>query len=158
MYKWISCILEIIQEVGLLEILLYVSAVIAALSLLLIAIFVVTTLKSAKKTMGDVSETLKRVETKISGITTNAETLMERTNQIAKDADHKLQSLNNLTTSAKELSESTTYMNESIQKVSDKVANPPQKYINIMHQATGVSEIAARLYYGFKREKEKRRT
>ena len=64
-------LIDLIGDEMLMEILLYVSAIIAALSLLLIAVFVVITLKSAKQTMGEVSETLKRVETKLGGITEN---------------------------------------------------------------------------------------
>lgn len=140
------------------EILLYASALIAALSLLLIAVFVVITLKSAKQTIREVSETLKRVEKKLGGITEKSEQLMEKTNRIAKDAESKLQKFDSLTTSAQDFSNSTNYMNQSIRQISDKVAHPPKKYENLMQQATGVTELAARLYYGFKQEREKRRT
>lgn len=139
------------------EILLYASALIAALSLLLIAIFVVITLKSAKQTIGEVSETLKRVETKIGGITEKSEQLLEKTNQITTDAELKIQSFESLTSSAKDLGNSAGYMDNSIKQISDKVANPPKKYLDIMQQATAISEAAARIYYSFQREKEKRR-
>ena len=147
-----------ITEVGLLEVLLYVSALIAALSLLLIAVFLVITLKSAKETIGEVSETLKRVETKLGSITEKSELLLEKTNRIAEDAENKLQAFDSLSTSAKDLGNSTNYMRQSIRQVSDKVALPPKKYEHLMQQATSVTEIAARMYYSFKREKEKRRT
>ena len=138
------------------EFLLYASALIAALSLLLIAIFVVITLKSAKQTMGEVSETLKRVEIKIGGITEKSEQLLEKTNKIAEDAEIKVQSFESLTSSAKDLGHSTNYMNQSIKQISDQVANPPKKYMDVMQQATAITEVAARMYYSFKREKEKR--
>ena len=138
------------------EILLYVSAIIAALSLLLIAIFVVTTLKSAKQTMSEVSETLKRVETKLGGVTEKSEQLMEKTNKIAEDAEIKLQTFDSLSHSAKELGNSKTYIDQSLRQMSDKVANPPKKYADVMQQATALTEVVSRLYYGFKREKEKR--
>lgn len=139
------------------EFLLYASAVIAALSLLLIAIFVVITLKSAKQTIGEVSETLKRVETKIGGITTQSEQLLEKTNKIAQDAERKMQNFDSLSTTAKELTTTTNYMDQSFKRISDQVANPPKKYTELMQQATVITEVVARLYYGLKREKEKRR-
>ena len=145
------------MEVCLLEILLYASALIAALSLLLIAIFVVITLKSAKQTMGDVSETLKRVENKIGGITKQSEQLLEKTNQIAQDAELKMQNLDSLSTTAKDFNKTTNYMDQSFKQISDKVANPPKKYSELMQQTNAITEVAARLYYGFKREREKRR-
>ncbi len=138
------------------EYLLYASALIAALSLLLIAIFVVITLKSAKQTMSEVSDTLKRVETKIGGITERSEQLLEKTNKIAEDAELKVQSFNSLSNSAQQLGHSSEYMNQSIQRISDQVAQPPQKYTEVMQQATVFTEIAARMYYGFQREKRKR--
>lgn len=137
------------------EILLYVSAIIAALSLLLIAVFVVITLKSAKQTMGEVSETLKRVETKLGGITEKSEQLMEKTNRIAEDAENKLQTLNSLSLSAKNLGDSTEHMNKSIRAISDEVAAPPEKYRDFMEKATVLTETVATVYYRFQREKKK---
>ena len=138
------------------EILLYVSAAIAALSLLLIAIFVIITLKSAKQTMGDVSDTLKRVETKLGGITEKSNQLMDKTNKIAEDAEMKLQTFDRLADSAKDLGKSTNYIQQSIRHMSDNVANPPKKYANVLQQASALTEVIARMYYGFKREKGKR--
>ena len=139
------------------EFLLYASALIAALSLLLIAIFVVITLKSAKQTIGEVSETLKRVENKIGSITKQSEQLLEKTNQLAQDAEFKLQNFDSLSTTAKELTTTTNYMDQSFKQLSDQVATPPKKYTELMKQTTAITELAARLYYGFIREKEKRR-
>lgn len=106
--------------------------------------------------MGEVSETLKRVETKISGITEKSAQLLEKTNKIAEDAETKIQSFNSLSTSAKDFGHSTDYMNQSMKQISDQVANPPKKYTDVMHKATTITEVAARMYYSFKREKEKR--
>lgn len=137
------------------EFLLYISAIIAALSFLLIAIFVILTLKSAKQTMTEVSETLKRVETKISGITEKTESLMTKTNEIAADAEKKLQSFDTLTKSAENLGHTADYINKSIRDVSNQVANPPEKYTKIMEQASVVTETIARMYYSIKKEKHK---
>lgn len=137
------------------EILLSVSALIASLSLLLIVIFVIITLKSAKQTMGEVSETLKRVETKLTGITEQSEQLMEKTNRIAEDAEYKLQTLNSLSASAKNLGNSTEHMNKSILAISDDVATPPEKYRDFMEKVTVLTETAARVYYRFQKEKQK---
>lgn len=139
------------------EFLLYASAIIAAVSLLLIAIFVVITLKSAKQTMGDISETLKRVDSKIGGITKKSEELLEKTNQIAYDAELKLQSFEGLSTTAKDLKQTTNYMDQSLKQISDQVSHTPKKYEDLMQQTNVLTEIFSRLYYGFKREKEKRR-
>lgn len=152
---FISTYIVRIGDEVLMEILLYVSALIASLSLLFIVIFVIITLKSAKQTMGEVSETLKRVETKLTGITEQSEQLMEKTNRIADDAENKLQTLNSLSDSAKKLGNSTDHMNRSILAISDDVATPPEKYRDFMEKATVLTETAARVYYRFQKEKHK---
>lgn len=138
------------------EILLYVSAIIAALSLLLIAIFIVITLKNAKQTMNEVSETLKRVETKIGGITDETEKLMNKTNQIAENAETKLEAFNGLSQSAKNLSSSSHYLNESIQSVSNQIKTPPEQHVKIMKQASILTEVLARAYYRFQQADTKK--
>ncbi|MHA6260836.1 DUF948 domain-containing protein [Sporosarcina sp. CAU 1771] len=135
------------------EFLLYASALIAALSLLLIAIFVIITLKSAKQTMADVSKTLERVETKLGGITEKTESLLMKTNEIAEDAERKMQSIDVLAKSAENLGHSAGFMNKSIKDVATQVSNPPEKYTKIMEQASVVTETIARMYYSLQREK-----
>ena len=152
---FISTYLVEIGDEVLMEILLAVSALIASLSLLLIVIFVIITLKSAKQTMGEVSETLKRVETKLTGITEQSEQLMEKTNRIAEDAEYKLQTLNSLSSSAKNLGKSTDHMNKSILAISNEVATPPEKYRDFMERTTVITETAARIYYRFQRKSNK---
>ncbi len=107
--------------------------------------------------MGEVSETLKRVENKIGGITKQSEQLLEKTNHIAQDAELKMQNFDSLSKSAKDFSKTANHMDQSFKQISDKVANPPKKYSELMQQTTAITEVAARMYYGFKREKEKRR-
>lgn len=104
--------------------------------------------------MGEVSETLKRVETKLTGITEQSEQLMEKTNRIAEDAENKLQTLNSLSTSAKNLGNSTVHMNKSILAISDEVATSPEKYRDFMEKATVLTETAARVYTRFQNEKK----
>ena len=80
---------------------------------------------------------------------------MEKTNRIAEDAENKLQTLNSLSLSAKNLGDSTDHMNKSILAISDEVAAPPEKYRDFMEKATVLTETAARVYYRFQSEKQK---
>lgn len=139
------------------EILLYISAVIAALAILLIAIFIVSTLKSAKQTMDEVSETLKRVEGKVNGVTQKAESLVDRTNHIAEDAEQKLQAFNSLAETAKNFENTTNHLQSSFDDVAHQVSNPPEKHRKIMEQANIITETIARIYFSFKRESDKQR-
>lgn len=133
------------------EILLYVSAIIAALSLLLIAIFVIMTLKSAKQMLGDMSETMKRLETKIGKVTTESERLMAKTNDIAADVELKVKSLDGLQASAANLTKTTEHMNRSFDELSKEIASPPKKYVDLMEKATVLTETISRIYSIFKK-------
>ncbi|WP_432355517.1 DUF948 domain-containing protein [Sporosarcina sp. A2] len=140
------------------EILLYVSAAIAALSLLLIAIFVITTLKSAKATMNEVSETVTSIQTKLNGITDQANALLSNTNRITEDVERKMQSLNSVAKTAEKLDDSTVHMNQSFQSLSEQISNPDPKYKDLMQKANTITGIAASIYFRAKREKAKQTT
>lgn len=137
------------------EILLYVSAAIAALSLLLIAIFVIITLKSAKATMNEVSETLTTMQGKLNGITDQANELLANTNRITEDVERKMQSLNSVSKTAEKLDDSTVHMNKSFQSLSEQISNPDPKYKDLMQKANTITGIAASIYFRAKREKAK---
>lgn len=102
------------------EILLYASAVIAALSLVLIAIYIVKTLKTVSSKAGQISESISRVEKKVNGLTSKSETLVNKANNIAEDAQNKLQAFNGVAESASQLKSSMQHVDESINKVSEK--------------------------------------
>ena len=136
------------------HILLYVSAAIAALSLALIAVFVFLVLKNTKQTMNSLSDTVQRVETKLNGITEQSAQLMEKTNRIAEDVETKVQSLDQLTKSARNFGQTTEHLNESFASLSQQIATPPKKLRPLMEKATALTEAAARIYYRLKKEKE----
>src|SRR5690625_699582 len=134
---------------------LYASAAIAAIALVIIAIFVIITYKSAKKTMDDVKKTVNRVESKVNSVTDKANGLLEKTNHIAEDAEQKMQAFELLANSAKDLQQTTRHIDASFQEIAHKVSNPPEKHRKIMEQASVVTETIARIYYGFKKENTK---
>lgn len=138
------------------EILLYSSAVIAALSLLLIAIFVIITLRNAKKMMNEVSETIGRMENKINGITTKSDQLMERTNRIAADVESKVQRLESIAQSAQHIGQSSDNLNRSFQSISEQIAAPEPKHRELMEKLTTMTEAASRIFFKMKSEKQNR--
>ncbi|MFS0687656.1 DUF948 domain-containing protein [Sporosarcina sp. 179-K 8C2 HS] len=137
------------------EILLYISAIIAALSLLLIAIFVIVALRNAKKTMTEVSDTIARMENKLGGITTKSNELMERTNRIAADVESKIQRLESISQSAQHIGQSTENLNRSFQSISHQIATPEPKQRELMEKLTILTETASRMYFKFKSVKRK---
>lgn len=134
------------------DILLYASAIIATIALVLIAIFIVMTYKSFKQSMGEVNETVSRIQNKINQVTDKANGLLEKTDKMAEDADEKLQAFQQLGESAKELEETTRNLDVSFQNMAQQISNPPEKHRKIMEQTSVVTETIARIYYGFKKE------
>lgn len=137
------------------EILLYSSAVIAALSLLLIAFFVIITLRNAKKMMNDVSETVGRMENKINGITAKSDQLMERSNRMAADVESKVQRLESLAQSAHHIGQTSENLKRSFQSISKQIAVPEPKHRELMEKLTTMTEMASRIYFKLKSEKRK---
>lgn len=137
------------------EILLYASAAIAALSLLLIAIFVIKAVKGINAAKQEVADSLNELQGKLNGVTSQANELLANTNRITEDVERKLQSLNSLSKTAQKLDESTAHMNQSFQALADQISNPDPKYKDLMQKANTVTGIAASIYYRAKREKAK---
>lgn len=137
---------------------LIASAVIAALALVVIAIVLIIAYKNVKDTMANVKTTVTRVEEKVTRVTDQANDLLEKTNGIATDAEMKLQALDHFTKSAKDLEKTTNHLDASIQRFAADVENPPEKQKKMMEQVTIVTETLARVFYGFKKEKQRETT
>lgn len=137
------------------EILLYLSAIIAAVSLLLIAIFVIAALRKAKIMMNEVSETVARMENKLSGITAKSDQLMEKTNRIASDVESKVQRMESVAQSAENIGQASENLNRSFQSISEQIASPEPKHLELMGKLTTMTEAASRIYFKIKSEKQK---
>lgn len=137
------------------EFLLYSSAVIAAISLLLIAIFVIVALRNAKKTMNEVSQTMASMEKKISGITAKSDQLMERTNRLAADVESKVQQLESVAQSAQYIGQSSEHLNRSFQSISQQISTPEPKQRELMEKLTMLTETFSRIFFTFRSEKQK---
>ncbi len=137
------------------DILLYSSAIIAAVSLLLIAIFVIVALRNAKKMMNEVSETMAGMENKISGITTKSDQLMERTNRLAADLESKVHRLESVAQSAQYIGQSSENLSRSFQSISHQIARPEPKHREVMEKLTTLTEAFSHIYFTIKSEKQK---
>jgi len=137
------------------EILLYISVFIIAVSLLQIAIFVIIALRNAKKMISDASKTLERIETKVIGITTKSDLLMERTNRIAADVESKMKSLEDVAQSARHLKQSSENLKSSFYSISQQIGTPEPRYNELIKKLTTLTECASNIFYKFKYEKQK---
>ena len=103
------------------EIILYLSAAVAAIAFLILVIFLTKTLKSLQVTLDSVSHTLTGVEKQLQGLTTESTLLLHKTNALAEDLQKKSENLNTVVDAVKDVGTTLKGFNSSLQKVSKKV-------------------------------------
>ncbi|MFS0780527.1 DUF948 domain-containing protein [Bacillus sp. 1P06AnD] len=103
------------------ELILYLSAAVAAIAFLILVIYLARTLTSVKVTLDSVSNTLTDLEKQLQGITTESTLLLHKTNALAEDIQKKSENLNTVVDAVKGVGTSLQSFNTSIQNVSTKV-------------------------------------
>ncbi|MGE7765112.1 DUF948 domain-containing protein [Peribacillus sp. NPDC096540] len=103
------------------EIILYVSAAIAAIAFLVLVIFLTKVLTSLQATLDSVARTLTGLESQMQGITLETTQLLHKTNTLAEDLQQKSENLNTVVDAVKDVGTSISSFNSSVQKVSHKV-------------------------------------
>ncbi|WP_019243904.1 MULTISPECIES: DUF948 domain-containing protein [Bacillus] len=103
------------------EIILYLSAALAAIAFFILVIYLTKTLKSLQVTLDSVSHTLTGLEKQLQGLTTESTLLLNKTNALAEDLQKKSENLNTVVDAVKGIGTSIQDFNTSIQKVSVKV-------------------------------------
>ncbi len=136
------------------EILLYISALVAAVAFAVLVIYLVRTLKSANRTLDHLANTMAGLEKQINGITKETEELLHRTNRLADDIQGKTESLNTVFSSVKELGDSVGQVNQSIRHVSNTVSTQAIKQSDQIAQAVQWGNVAIDLYTKFKQRKQ----
>ena len=71
------------------EIILYLSAAVAAIAFFILVIYLSKTLKSLQVTLDSVSHTLGGLEKQLEGLTTESTLLLNKTNALAEDLQKK---------------------------------------------------------------------
>ena len=140
------------------EVLLYISALVAAIAFAVLVIFLVRTLKSANRTLDHVANTMAGLEKQINGITKETEELLHRTNRLADDIQEKAESLNTVFSSVKDLGDSVGQVNQSIRHVSNTVSTQVVKQSDQIAKAVQWGNVAIDLYAKFKQRKEQNET
>ena len=127
------------------EIILYLSAAVAAIAFLVLVIFLSRTLKSLQVTLDSVAHTLDGLEKQMQGVTVETASLLHKTNVLAEDLQKKSENLNSVVTAVKGVGNSIESFNSSIQKVSNKVQagidNNQEKISQIVQWSNVAMEI-----------------
>lgn len=127
------------------EWILYISALIVAISFFILVLFVGKTLKTVNKTLENVSGTLSNLEKQMEGVSKETEELLHKTNKLAEDIQHKSESLNYVVDAVKGVGETIHQFNGSIKKASNAVMNKVEKNEEKVAQVLQWSQIVMEL-------------
>ncbi|WP_240374583.1 DUF948 domain-containing protein [Bacillus piscicola] len=133
--------------------LVYISALIVAVSIAVLIIYIIKTLKTATGAMNDVAETLKRFEEQIQGITNESEQVMHRTNNIVEDIQHKTESLNGLFASLQDVGNSLQSVSRSFREMSETAARQSRQQSEQVAQVMQWGNAAIDLYGKWQKRK-----
>lgn len=106
-----------LTEVRSLEIILYLSAAVAAIAFLILVIFLSKTLRSLQGTLDSVAHTLTGLEKQLDGVTRETTELLHKTNNLAEDIQQKSENLNSVVIAVKDVGHSVQQFNRSIQNI-----------------------------------------
>lgn len=104
-----------------LEIILYLSAAVAAIAFFILVLYIGKTLKSVQVTLVSVSKTLDGLEQQLQGVTRETTELLHKTNVLAEDIQKKSESLNSVVDAVKDVGTSIKKFNGTIQNVTSSV-------------------------------------
>lgn len=136
------------------EIILYLSAAIAAIAFLILVINLSKTLKSVDNTLDTLSRTVDRLEGQLKDVTAETAELLHKTNVLAEDVQHKTEQLNTVVYAVKDVGSSVHNLNQSLRKVTTTVASQVEKNQYKISQAVQWGNVVKQMVDKFKEDKE----
>lgn len=127
------------------EIILYLSAALAAVAFFILVIYLARTLTSLKGTLNNVSKTLENLEQHIEGVSRETTELLHKTNALADDLHGKSRRLNTVVDAVKDVGESVKKFNQSIQKITASVNSQMEKNEEKVSQIIQWSQVILEL-------------
>jgi uncharacterized protein YoxC len=100
------------------QIILYLSVALIAVAFFILVIYLVKTLKSLQSTLTGVSKTLMEVEKHLDDVTTETTLLLQKTNVLADDFQHKAESLNTVVDAVKDVGTTVCKFNGTLKNIS----------------------------------------
>ncbi|MGG3450732.1 DUF948 domain-containing protein [Domibacillus aminovorans] len=135
------------------EIILYLSAAVAAIAFLILVINLSKTLKSVDNTLDTLSRTVDRLEGQLKDVTAETAELLHKTNVLAEDVQHKTEQLNTVVYAVKDVGSSVHNLNQSLRKVTTTVASQVEKNQYKISQAVQWGNVVKQIVDKFKEEK-----
>ncbi|WP_100402080.1 DUF948 domain-containing protein [Bacillus sp. FJAT-42315] len=136
------------------EIILYLSAAVAAIAFFILVLNVSKTLKSVDKTLDSLSRTVDRLEGQMQGVTSETTELLHKTNVLAEDIQQKTEQLNTVFYAVKDVGSSVQQLNQSVKNVTTNVASELEKNQHKISQAVQWGSVVKQMVDKFKERKE----
>ncbi|MFB9760010.1 MULTISPECIES: DUF948 domain-containing protein [Bacillaceae] len=131
------------------EIILYVSALIAAIAFAVLAAYLGNTLVAMRKTLLSLARTTAALEKQLQGVTYETEQLLHKTNALAEDIQQKSQSLNKVVKSVEGIGTTIDSINgklaQATNSVTHQVEQNADKVAQVMQWSTAAIEVYGRL-------------
>ncbi|MCM3786992.1 DUF948 domain-containing protein [Domibacillus sp. 8LH] len=136
------------------EIILYLSAAVAAIAFLILVLNLSRTLKSVDNTLDTLSRTVDRLEGQLKNVTAETAELLHKTNALAEDVQHKTEQLNTVVYAVKDVGSSVHNLNHSLKKVTTTVASQVEKNQYKISQAVQWGNVIKQLVDKFKQDEK----
>ncbi|TDL34284.1 DUF948 domain-containing protein [Jeotgalibacillus sp. S-D1] len=137
------------------EILLYISAALAAVGFLILCISLAVTLFAMKKTLDNIAGTVGGLESQLDGVTRETADLLHKTNGLAEDIQDKSLKLNSVVDAVKGVGTNVQQLNNSIGKITHSVSRSVENNEDKIAQVVQWSNVAMEIRNKWKTKKPK---
>ncbi|KHD84234.1 DUF948 domain-containing protein [Heyndrickxia ginsengihumi] len=104
-------------------IILYLSVALIAIAFLFLVISLSRTLKSVSVTLDHVAGTVKDLESQMQGITNETTKILQSTNDLVADIQHKSEKLNTVVDAVEDIGVSATQLSQTLRRVTTTVSS-----------------------------------
>jgi uncharacterized protein YoxC len=127
------------------EIILYLSIALIAISFFILVVYISRTLKEFQQTIQSLAKTIHNLEKQVQDITSETAQLLRTTNAVADDIQKKMESLNSIVQAVESVSSTVESFNQSLHHISGtitkKIENHQEKVVQVMQWGNAFLEI-----------------
>ncbi|PPA71671.1 DUF948 domain-containing protein [Jeotgalibacillus proteolyticus] len=137
------------------EIILYISAAVAAVGFLVLCVSLAITLTAMKKTLNNLAGTVGALQNQLDGITRETTDLLHKTNGLAEDIQDKSLKLNSVVDAVKGVGTNVQQLNNSIGKITHSISRSVENNEEKIAQVVQWGNVAMELREKWKARKLK---
>lgn len=99
-----------------------IAILLVAVAIVGVGFYLAQTLNATRKTLDSVTSTLEGLQEQIEGITTETTLLLQKTNDLAEDVNHKVAKLNSVFDGVEEVGDTFNSLTRSMKRLSSSIA------------------------------------